>query len=201
MSAQLILLRHGESVFNLENKFTGLIDVELSENGIKEAQKAALMMNNYSVDTVFTSNLKRAIKTADIVVALKNIKHRFSSDALNERDYGDFSGHNKDEIKNLFGEEKFFQVRRGFYEKPPKGESLKDVYERVVAYFKQNILMRLKEGENVLIVAHGNSLRALIKYLENISDEKIASIELKTGVLQIYNFDNAKEVFTKENNN
>lgn len=201
MSAYLILLRHGQSLFNEQNRFTGLMDVELSENGVKEAKKAAVLMKKYDVDALFTSKLKRAINTADIVISDKKVLERFCDDALNERDYGDFSGQNKDEVKSRFGEEKFFAVRRGFFDKPANGESLKDVYDRVSHYFEKNILPIIKQGKSVLVVAHGNSLRALIKLLENISDDEISKVEIKTASPIVYKYEEHDSLFKRQAEN
>lgn len=188
--SRLILLRHGQSVWNQENRFTGFVDVELSEKGVQEAVLAGRALGNEAVDVVFTSVLKRAIDTADIVLreAHKDCL-RLTSPALNERHYGDLQGLNKDEVRAQYGAEQVHVWRRSYDVAPPGGESLKQTCERVIPYFYSDIAPRLKRGQNVWVVAHGNSLRGLIKELEHLDDKQIVDVEIPTGVPIRYEID------------
>ena len=169
---KLILLRHGQSQWNLENRFTGWKNVPLTEKGEKEAKKAGELIkkHNISIDRVFSSLLERANRTAEIVIkqaALNNLLENNKlimtcSEKLNERDYGDLVGLNKQETADKFGKDQVHIWRRSYDTPPPNGESLKDVVERVSPYFKENIKPLIDKGENVLIAAHGNSLRAMM---------------------------------------
>jgi 2,3-bisphosphoglycerate-dependent phosphoglycerate mutase len=213
----LILVRHGESRWNLDNKFTGWVDVPLSPKGVKEALSAAKKIKNLNIDVAFTSELKRAHETLMLILTeQKNTgiflhdqgdkkkwflhprkieKHEipvYSSWRLNERYYGNLQGMNKDEARRKFGKEQVFTWRRSYDVKPPKGESLKDVCKRTLPYFNKIIMREVKENKNVLISAHGNSLRAIVKHLDNITDDKIPFLELKTGQPIIYQFSKGK---------
>lgn len=182
--SRLFLLRHGESVWNKENRFTGFVDVDLSDKGEQEARRAGEVLKGQPVDIVFVSALKRAAHTADI--ALSAMEHlscpKVVDAALNERHYGDLQGMNKDEARKQFGVDQVHVWRRSYDVAPPGGESLKQTCERVIPYYRGSILPRLMRGENVLIVAHGNSLRGLLKELEGLSDEEIVNMEIPTGV-------------------
>lgn len=197
--ATLALVRHGESVWNQKGLWTGLTDIALSEKGIEEAKKAGETLKNINFDIGFTSVLMRAKQTIE---EIKKILHQdfpvIENKELNEKDYGKFTGKNKWEVKKEVGEEEFIKIRRGWDYQIPEGESLKDVYERVVPYYQNSIFTELKTGKNVLVAAHGNSLRALIKYLENIPDEQIPGLELRTGEIYIYNIDQNGKVLSKE---
>jgi 2,3-bisphosphoglycerate-dependent phosphoglycerate mutase len=187
----LIIVRHGQSQWNLENRFTGEVDVELSPLGEEEAKEAGKLVRPYTFDLAFTSVLKRANDTLDIILketGRTNVPV-IKSPALNERNYGDLQGLNKKEVEKQYGEEQFLLWRRSFEVAPPHGESLKDTYRRVIPYYEKEIVPRLREGKNILIVAHGNSLRALMMYLENISPEEIPDVSLPTGVPRAYEFD------------
>jgi len=186
----LILLRHGQSVWNLENRFTGEVDVDLSPQGELEAKNSGMRIKPIPVDIAFTSVLKRAIHTLDIVLKEGEFKIPiFYSAALNERNYGDLQGLNKAETEKKYGAEQVLLWRRSYEVKPPNGESLEDTYHRVVPYYKKEIETSLRQGKNILISAHGNSLRALMMYLENISPIEIAEINLATGIPRKYDFD------------
>ena len=188
---KLILLRHGQSQWNLENRFTGWKDVPLTEHGINEAIKAGLLLkkNNIKIDNVFSSVLQRANQTAEITMKeaqmedlwkngnLKMTKNK----SLNERDYGDLVGLNKKETAEKFGDEQVHIWRRSFETPPPNGESLKDVVDRVSPYYEKNIQPLLKENKNIIIVAHGNSLRAIMIKVGLYEPEEISKIELPTG--------------------
>ena len=188
---KLILLRHGQSQWNLENKFTGWKNVPLTEKGEREAKKAGELIkkNKIHIDFIFSSVLERANKTAEIAIKAANLQNLINNNKLimtkhedlNERDYGDLVGLNKEETANKFGKEQVHIWRRSYDTPPPNGESLKDVVERVSPYFKKNIKPLLDQNNNILIVAHGNSLRAMMIELGMYKPEEISSIELPTG--------------------
>lgn len=186
--AFLTLLRHGESQWNLENRFTGWVDVDLSPRGELEARAAGAVLRDVPIDVVFTSALTRAQRTARIAldVAGKTERPTHRSEKLNERHYGDLQGLNKAETAKQYGEEQVKIWRRSYDVPPPNGESLKDTRDRVLPYFEEHIAPLLKAGSNVLVVAHGNSLRALIMALESLSPEQILARELPTGVPLTY---------------
>ena len=188
---KLILLRHGQSQWNLENRFTGWKDVPLTNKGIAEAEKAGelLRKNNINIDVVFSSVLERANKTAEIAIKEAEIIDLWeenklimsTDDSLNERDYGDLVGLNKKETAKKFGEDQVHIWRRSYDTPPPNGESLKDVVNRVSPYYEREILPYINDNKNVLIAAHGNSLRATMIQLGLYKPEQISSIELPTG--------------------
>ena len=188
---KLILLRHGQSQWNLENKFTGWKNVPLTEKGEMEAKKAGELIkkNKIHIDFIFSSVLERANKTAEIAIKEANLQNLINNNKLvlnkhedlNERDYGDLVGLNKEETANKFGKEQVHIWRRSYDTPPPNGESLKDVVERVSPYFKNNIEPLLDKKNNILIAAHGNSLRAMMIELGMYKPEEISSIELPTG--------------------
>lgn len=188
---KLFLVRHGESEWNKLGLWTGFSDVSLSQKGREEAKKAGELLLGDNIDKVYTSNLKRAIETFEQIRTILDRKDLdyTKSEALNERDYGDYTGKNKWQIKEEVGDVEFQKIRRGWDVSIPNGESLKNVYERVVPYFENNIKKDLVSGKNVLITAHGNSLRALMKYLENIEDDRIADVEIETGEVVVYDLD------------
>ena len=197
--ALLVLIRHGQSTWNKENRFTGWIDVPLSEEGIKEAKKVAKKIKHISFDVSYTSVLKRAIQTLQIILKENNWKIEVKKDkALNERMYGDLQGKNKDEIKKIYGEKQFLLWRRSYDVAPPNGESLKDTAARVIPYFKKYILKDLKKNKNVLIVAHGNSLRALVMYLDKLSPQEVINLNIPTAVPYVYEFDSKGKIKSKK---
>ncbi|MFZ4861563.1 2,3-bisphosphoglycerate-dependent phosphoglycerate mutase [Sphingobacterium sp. Mn56C] len=187
---KLILLRHGQSLWNLENRFTGWRDVELSEAGMAEARMAAFQLKNIQVDLAFTSKLSRAQHTLQIIRETNGwVDLPILMDvALNERRYGELEGLNKADTALKYGEQQVQLWRRAFADAPPKGESLQDTYNRVIPYFKSFILPQLQKSMNVLVVAHGNSLRALIMYLENLTPDCIVKREIPTAVPSVYDF-------------
>ncbi len=215
---KLILTRHGQSVWNAENKFTGWVDIDLSKRGVEEAQKSGQLIKSskINIDISYTSFLKRAIKTLTTILIENGLELKFNTSwELNERHYGSLTGLNKEETKKKIGEEQFKRYRRSWDIPPPPisdddknlslfsplnasipigaipfTESLKDTFKRVVAYYEKEILKHVKENKNVLISAHGNSLRALCKYLFKISDQKINELEIPTGNPLIIEFDN-----------
>ncbi len=202
MTGTLVLVRHGQSEWNAKNLFTGWADVDLTERGVREAHKAAeaLKERGLKFDEAFTSGLKRAQRTLDIILedlGQKDIPVTRDT-ALNERDYGNLVGMNKDEARRKWGEEQVHIWRRSYDVPPPGGESLKDTAERAVPYFRQHILPKVEAGENVLVSAHGNSLRAIIMWLEKLSPEEVLKLELETGVPILYELDERGNVVRKE---
>src|ERR1700726_1625144 len=186
----LVLVRHGQSEWNLKNLFTGWRDVDLTEQGIAEARDAARKLKAQGIrfDLAFTSALKRAQRTLDIILEEMGQTSIpvFKDQALNERDYGDLAGLNKDDARKRWGEEQVHVWRRSYDVAPPGGESLRDTAARVLPYYIEEILPRVLGGENVLVAAHGNSLRALVMVLERHTTESILKLNLDTGVPMIY---------------
>jgi len=183
----LILVRHGESEWNEKGLWTGLTDIGLTEKGKEEARSAGEKLKGFSIDFAFTSILIRAKQTLDEIKNVLGIDiPTFEDKALNERDYGIYTGKNKWEIKKEVGDGLFQKIRRGWDIPIQDGESLKDVYDRVVPYYESEILPKVKSGKNVLVSAHGNSLRALVKYLENLSDSAVEGLNIATGEIYLY---------------
>ena len=185
MSASLVLVRHGQSEWNEKNLFTGWKDPGLTAKGVEEAKSAGIQLRNegFQFDVMFTSDLLRAQKTGEIILKelgatnLPVVKNQ----ALNERDYGDLSGLNKDEAREKWGDEQVHIWRRSFDTPPPGGESLKGTAKRVLPYFKKEIFPQLLEGKNILIAAHGNSLRSLVMELDQLTKEQVVKLEIATG--------------------
>jgi 2,3-bisphosphoglycerate-dependent phosphoglycerate mutase len=216
MAGKIVMIRHGQSQWNLENRFTGWVDVDLSPKGEKESMEAAKLLkeNDYNFDTCHTSSLKRAIKTAEIILKEMNLKIPLKKSwRLNERFYGGLTGLNKDEMRKKFGEEQVFVWRRSYSTRPPEidqkseyypgntplfkdipkkdiplTESLKDTVKRVIPYWKNGIMPDLKKGKKILVAAHGNSIRAIVKHIDNIGDDEITKIEIPTGKPLVYEF-------------
>jgi 2,3-bisphosphoglycerate-dependent phosphoglycerate mutase len=186
--AKLILLRHLQSQWNKENCFTGWTDIPLSEDGKKSAKEVAQKLSGFKIDKVYTSPLIRNKETAFLI--LKELGKEdlpvITDKALDERNYGKLTGLNKDEMKKQYGEEQVRLWRRSWDQAPPEGESLKDVYDRVIPFYKENIEKDLKEEKNILVVASHNSLRALIKYIESISDKEVINLEISPGEIKEY---------------
>ncbi len=198
--AYLVLIRHGESIWNAKALWTGLVDVDLSSRGKEEATEAGKSIKDYNFQVAFTSKLKRARQTLDEILKVLNILHIpiYESAALNERDYGDFTGKNKWDLQKEYGNEQFLKWRRGWDENIPNGETLKDVYNRVIPYYQENIAPKLIAGKNVLVSAHGNSLRALIKYLEGIANKDIPHFEMETGAVFLYDVNGEGKIVSRE---
>ena len=218
--AKLVLLRHGESVWNKKNLFTGWVDVPLSENGIDEALNAGEKLTNIWFDMIYTSVQVRALETAMIVLAKnkspktptiihdggkmaewatiycdtmkENVIPVYRDWRLNERYYGELQGNNKAETAKIFGKEKTHQWRRSYDVRPPNGESLKDTAARTIPFFKKVILEQLKRKKNILISAHGNSLRSIVMFIDKLSREEVLKLEIPTGVPLFYEFNNDK---------
>lgn len=222
---KLILVRHGKSVWNMKNIFTGWTDVELAPEGLEEARQAGELIKNQKlpIDICFSSYLKRAIKTASVIMETADITHIdfIKSWKLNERHYGAWQGQNKDDVKKEAGEELFWNVRRGYdaaapalsvnddrypkfdakYNKLsssdlPVTESLKQTKERAVEYYFEAIVPELVKGKNVLVAAHGNSIRALMTQILSIPAAEISKVEVQTGVLHVYDFDSTMNLKT-----
>ncbi len=196
----LVLIRHGQSLWNAENRFTGWTDIDLSKKGEKEAKEAGEKLENVAFDVVHTSALMRAQRTAEIIIKHNKISQdipTYKDERLNERHYGSLQGLNKTETAEKYGAEQVHIWRRSFDISPPDGESLKMTAERTLPYFKEDVLEHLDEGKNVLISAHGNSLRSIVMYIENISKEDIVKLEIQTGVPRTYEYEN--NIFTKIN--
>jgi 2,3-bisphosphoglycerate-dependent phosphoglycerate mutase len=197
----LVLVRHGQSDWNLKNLFTGWRDVDLTEQGTKEAREAGRKLKGKGIkfDVAFTSALKRAQRTLDLMLEeLDQTKIPvFKDQALNERDYGDLSGLNKDEARKKWGEEQVHIWRRSYDVAPPGGESLKDTLARALPYYVTEIQPRVLRGEHALISAHGNSLRALVMVLERLNEENILKREIATGVPIIYGMNADSTVASK----
>lgn len=199
--AQLVIFRHGQSVWNLENKFTGWVDVALTEKGIEEAIKAGQKLKGYKFDLAYASSLQRAQKTLSLALeqtGQTDIPVTYN-EALNERMYGDLQGLNKADTAVKYGEEQVKIWRRSYDIAPPNGESLKDTAARVIPYFESEILPKLKAGKNIVIAAHGNSLRALIMYLEKMTPAQILEFEIGTAVPRLYELDENLNVLKAEN--
>ena len=198
----LVLVRHGQSEWNAKNLFTGWKDPDLTELGLNEAENAGILINKtgISFNKMFTSNLIRAQKTGSIILSamqqadVQIIKNQ----SLNERNYGSLAGLNKDDARKKWGEEQVHIWRRSFDMPPPDGESLKDTAERVLPYFNDEIMPNIIKGDNILIAAHGNSLRALIMQLDGISDQDIVKLEIPTGAPIHYAFNKDGSTCLKE---
>lgn len=200
MNGTLVLIRHGESEWNAKNVWTGLTNIGLTQKGRDEAIAASQLIRDIQFDAAYTSELLRAQQTLEIILrelhkeSISVTKHA----ALNERDYGIFTGKNKSEIKTQLGDAEFLKLRRGWDYPISKGESLKQVYARVVPYFQSAISPLVCSGKKILIVAHGNSLRALIKKLESVSDADIPILELVTGEVIVYRINQLGQVISHE---
>ena len=199
--SQLILVRHGQSEWNQQNLFTGWRDPDLTERGVTEARNAgrALKAEGITFTIAFTSELMRAQKTCALLLEEQGQSdlQTICNVALNERDYGDLSGLNKDDAREKWGEEQVHIWRRSFDTPPPGGESLKDTAERVLPYFNDTVMPRIRAGENVLVAAHGNSLRALVMVLDGLGETEITQVNIATGEPYIYDMGAQGEVVGK----
>ncbi len=198
----LVLLRHGQSQWNLENRFTGWVDVPLTHKGEEEARQAGEKMKAVQLqfDTTFTSVLQRAIRTLELALdVLGQSDLPVEQDqALNERHYGDLQGLNKAETAQKFGDEQVRIWRRSYDVPPPGGESLENTAARTLPYLKDKILPTIQAGQNILVAAHGNSLRSIIMHLDQLSREEVLSLELGTGVPVVYDLDTQGNVQSKK---
>lgn len=197
---KLIIARHHESEWNKLGVWTGMRDRHLTEYGFHKSTEMGLLLKDVEIDRAFASMKVRAIETLSCMLeSLNKFKvPTIHSSALDERDYGDYTGKNKWEMQKLVGEEKWEEIRRGWDCIIPKGETLKMVYDRVIPFFLETILPMIRSGNNVIVVAHGNSLRALIKYIERISDEGICNVDMPFGAVVIYSLDENGFMLKKE---
>lgn len=202
MDRLLVLVRHGQSEWNLKNLFTGWKDPALTEKGVGEAKAAGQRLKalGLSFDVAYTSALSRAQNTCTLILEQlgQTNLHTIRDEALNERDYGDLSGLNKDDARAKWGEEQVHIWRRSYDVSPPGGESLKDTVARVLPYYCQEILPRVLRGERVIVAAHGNSLRALVMVLDRLTPATIPSMELDTGVPLVYRLNADSTVASKQ---
>ena len=202
MERALVLVRHGQSEWNLKNLFTGWENPNLTDKGITEASNAGkkLKSKNLHFNRAYTSVLTRAQKTLELILDEINQQEIpiVADAALNERDYGDLTGLNKDEARKKWGEEQVHIWRRSYNIAPPGGESLRDTLARVLPYYIKNIQPKILRGENIIIAAHGNSLRALIMAIEGMEPEEILKFELNTGIPVIYRFNSDSTVLERE---
>lgn len=220
----LVLVRHGQSQWNLENRFTGWVDVPLSTKGIEEAISAGKKLQSFKFDIMYVSHMLRALQTLHYILLeldddrtpiiyheekrIHDWEHHtsdqgtqipvFQSVELAERYYGDLQGLNKDATREKYGKEQVHLWRRSFDINPPQGESLKDTSERTIPYYQKIILPNLERGKTVLVSAHGNSLRSIVMFVENISEQEIPTVEIPTGVPIIYTFDDKMHLSKKE---
>lgn len=198
--AKLILIRHGKSEWNKLGLWTGWTNVGLIDEGLEEARRAGEAIKDIQLDTVHVSTLKRTHETwreIERVIGGKNMLPKVA-DELKERSYGIHTGKNKWDVKKELGEEHFQHLRRGWNVPIPEGETMKDVHDRAVPYYRDHILPELKAGKNVLIVGHGNTLRALVKYLEEMDDDGVSELEFGTGEVYVYDVDAAGKITDKE---
>jgi len=223
--SQLVLVRHGQSQWNLENRFTGWVDVPLSKKGVEEAISAGKKLKDYDFDVIYVSHMLRAVQTLNYILVESNsektpiFKHEnervskwelnytgdsnkeipvYQSVELAERYYGDLQGLNKQKTREKYGDEQVHLWRRSYDTNPPNGESLKDTCNRTTPYYKEYIEKELKNGKNVLVSAHGNSLRAITMYVENIPEQEIPNLEIPTGVPIVYIFDEQMNLVEKK---
>lgn len=195
---QLTLIRHGQSLWNLENRFTGWVNVPLTEKGREEAYQAAEKLRGMRFDVAYTSALMRAQDTLKIILETLDISTPVIEDqALNERHYGDLQGLNKDELRKQFGDEQVKIWRRSFDIPPPSGEALKDTAARTLPFFERCIMGDIRQGKNVLVVAHGNSNRSIVMKLDKLSNSEVLELNLETGVPLVYDLEKDGTVLNK----
>ena len=198
--AYLILVRHGQSEWNELGLWTGLRDISLTEKGREEARQGAQTLAHLTIHKAHTSDLKRTIETLDEIKAAIGLEdlETVAHPALNERDYGDYTAKNKWDIQKEIGEENFTKLRRSWDHPVPNGETLKDVHARALPYFEEHILKDLKAGKNILVSGHGNTLRALMKHLEAVTDDKVHEVEIGTGEIVMYEINQDGTVVDKQ---
>ena len=201
----LVLVRHGQSQWNLENKFTGWVDVPLTEQGEKEARQAGEKLKGYKFDVAFTSALQRAQRTLSLIIQVAGYKDLpvYMDQALNERHYGGLQGLNKAETVAKYGEEQVKIWRRSYDVPPPKDEtgfteSLQDTAARTLPYFDSHIVPYLKQGKNVIVAAHGNSLRSIVMHLEHLTKEQVLELNLDTGIPRVYELDKGLKILSSK---
>ncbi|WP_456382277.1 2,3-bisphosphoglycerate-dependent phosphoglycerate mutase [Persephonella sp.] len=196
---KLVLVRHGQSIWNLQNRFTGWVDVPLTEKGKEEAYKAGELLKDIRFSVAYTSDLSRAQETLRIILETIGLLIPVIKDkALNERHYGALQGLNKDRAREKWGAEIVHLWRRSYDIPPPEGESLKDTAERTIPFLERAIMGDIKDGRDVLVVAHGNSLRSIVMYLEKLTPEEIIKVEIPTGTPIVYELDENENIISKE---
>lgn len=195
----LVLIRHGQSLWNLENRFTGWVDVPLTSQGESEARRAGQRLGDRTFDVAYTSGLLRAQRTLELVLEERGWTIPVIRDiALNERHYGDLQGLNKDDLRRQYGEEQVHIWRRSFDVPPPNGEALKNTAERTLPFFERCIMGDIRQGKNVLVVAHGNSNRSIVMQLDKLTNEEVLELNLETGVPLAYELEANGTVISKE---
>jgi 2,3-bisphosphoglycerate-dependent phosphoglycerate mutase len=196
----LVLVRHGQSQWNLENRFTGWVDVPLTELGEQEARHAGKHLKDMKFDVAFTSELQRAQKTLAVILNETGqlSLHIIKDKALNERHYGDLQGLDKGETAKKYGDAQVKIWRRSYDVPPPNGESLKDTAARTIPYFDAEVVPYLKEGKNVIIAAHGNSLRSIVMHLEHLTKEQVLELNLETAVPRVYELDSNLKILSSK---
>ena len=198
--AKLVLVRHGQSEWNEKGLWQGWMDIDLTKNGIEQAKETGRQLKDVHFDYAYSSPLMRAFKTLDEILKvlgqtdLPIIKDK----AITEKHYGVYAGKNKWQVKEEVGEEEFQKIRRSWDYQTPEGESMKQVYERLIPYYKKEILPKLKEGKNVIVASHGNTLRTLVKFLDNLSEDEVAKFEFGIGEAYVYEINDQGEVISKE---
>ncbi|NKB81276.1 MAG: 2,3-bisphosphoglycerate-dependent phosphoglycerate mutase [Nitrospirales bacterium] len=197
---QMVLIRHGQSQWNLENRFTGWVDVPLSSHGEEEAREAGEKLKPYQFDLAFTSLLMRAQETLRLILVASNQSGIpiEKTEALNERMYGELQGLNKDETIKQYGEEQVKLWRRSYDVQPPGGESLKDTAARVLPYYQQTIWPAVQAGKRIIVAAHGNSLRAMVMHIDGLSPNEVLELNIPTGMPLVYEFDDTGAVTRHE---
>lgn len=200
--AYLILVRHCMSSYNAKGLWTGWDDPSLTDEGRQQAKLAAKALENISIDIAFSPPQKRSIETLQEILAVLQKNAQIIQDrAIMERNYGDFTAKNKWEVKKQLGETEFLRLRRGWDYPIPNGESLKQVYDRLIPFYQNQILPKLMEGKNIILVSSGNALRALVKFLDNIPDGQISQFEIAVGEILIYTVDENGNVVQREKRN
>jgi 2,3-bisphosphoglycerate-dependent phosphoglycerate mutase len=197
---KLILVRHHESEWNKKGLWTGIRNIRLTPYGFEKSAEMGLLLNDVHFDHAFASMQVRTIETLACMLDAQ-CRYNVPTDhikAINERDYGDYTGKNKWDMEKLLGKEEFNKLRRSWNYPIPNGETLKMVYERVIPFFMNTVLPMLRDSKNILIVSHGNALRAMIKYIEKIPDDKIGDVEMPFGAVLIYDLDNDGRLISKE---
>jgi len=196
----LILARHGESVFNRENRFTGWLDVPVTDTGRCEAKAIAQKIAGFRIDTAYSSALQRTVESLQIVLGELHLRHIpvINSPELNERNYGDLQGLNKKDTAERFGEKLVHSWRRSYTTAPPNGESLQQAGIRILKFFYAKILHDVQEGLNTLVIAHGNTLRVIVKELDHLSDEEIMDVDIATGEVLVYEYEGLTRFVSKK---
>ena len=198
--AKLVLVRHGQSQWNEKGLWQGWTDIDLTDKGIEQAKETGRQLKDIRFDYAYSSPLIRASKTLDEILKVigQSDLAVIKDQAMTEKHYGIYAGKNKWQVKEEVGEEEFQKIRRSWDYQTPEGESMKQVYERLIPYYEKEILSKLKEGKNIIIASHGNTLRTLVKYLDNLSEEEVAKFEFGIGEGYVYEIDKTGKVISKD---